>query len=79
MDVAQQLLELAENDLMEDEMIGCDVLALATHGRSGVARWVVGSVAGRLSGTTALPLLIVRPQQEQYVAQTQANVATTEA
>lgn len=69
LDVAQRLLVLSQNDLVEDDVIGCDMLALATHGRSGVARWAVGSVAERLLGATSLPLLIVRPQQEQFIAQ----------
>ena len=77
LDVAQRLLVLSENDLMEDEMIGCDMLALATHGRSGVARLAVGSVAERLLGATKLPLLIVRPQQEQFAAQSQHDGAAT--
>ena len=69
LDVPQRLLVLAENDLVDDEVIGCDMLALATHGRSGVARLTMGSVAERLLGATSLPLLIVRPQQEQFEAQ----------
>ena len=73
LDVAQQLLVQAENDLMEDELIGCDMLALATHGRSGVARLAVGSIAERVLGATTLPLLIVRPRQEQFVAQAREN------
>lgn len=40
---------------------GCDVLALATHGRSGLVRWAVGSVAQRVLSTAKQPLLIVRP------------------
>lgn len=75
LDVAQRLLVLAENGLIEDEVIGCDMLALATHGRSGVARWAIGSVAERLLGTTSLPLLIVRPHREQFLAQAQEGVA----
>ncbi|MDQ2903366.1 MAG: universal stress protein, partial [Chloroflexota bacterium] len=39
----------------------CDVIALAIHGRSGLERWVRGSVTERLLGATKLPLLIVRP------------------
>lgn len=73
-DVAQRLLVLAENDLIEDEVIGCDMLALATHGRSGVARLAMGSVAERLLAATNLPLLIVRPQQEQFLAQARDGV-----
>ena len=40
---------------------GCDVIAMATHGYSGLQRWALGSVTGRVLHTTRLPLLIVRP------------------
>jgi nucleotide-binding universal stress UspA family protein len=39
----------------------CDLIALATHGRSGWEHWVRGSVTERVLGATKLPLLIVRP------------------
>lgn len=43
----------------------CDVLALATHGRSGPTRWVIGSITERLLGATKQPLLIVHPPTSQ--------------
>lgn len=44
---------------------GCDLLAISTHGRSGLPRLMLGSVSEHILGTTRLPLLIVRPQQAQ--------------
>ncbi len=43
---------------------GCDIIALATHGRGGLQRWVMGSVAERVLGSTKLPMLIVRSTEE---------------
>jgi len=43
---------------------GCDLIAISTHGRHGLQRWVMGSVTDRLLNTTKLPVLIVRPQQQ---------------
>jgi nucleotide-binding universal stress UspA family protein len=40
---------------------GCDLIALATHGRSGLARWAHGSVTDEVLRTTTIPLLLVRP------------------
>jgi nucleotide-binding universal stress UspA family protein len=40
---------------------GADLIVMATHGRSGVSRWVLGSVADRVLHSTAVPLLLVRP------------------
>jgi nucleotide-binding universal stress UspA family protein len=64
-DVAKLLMSIAEHDESLEDVEGfnkrCDVIALATHGRSGLERWVRGSVTERLLGATKLPLLIVRP------------------
>jgi len=39
---------------------GVDLIILATHGRSGVKRWVWGSVADRLIRSASVPVLMVR-------------------
>jgi nucleotide-binding universal stress UspA family protein len=37
-----------------------DLVVIATHGRSGVSRWVMGSVADRLLRSLHTPVLMVR-------------------
>jgi len=37
-----------------------DLIVVATHGRSGVSRWVWGSVADRLLHSSCVPVLMVR-------------------
>jgi len=44
---------------------GMDLIALATHGRSGLQRWFHGSVAEKVLHTTQMPLLLIRPTEEQ--------------
>jgi nucleotide-binding universal stress UspA family protein len=39
---------------------GFDLVMIATHGRSGVSRWVWGSVADRLLRAVCIPILMVR-------------------
>jgi nucleotide-binding universal stress UspA family protein len=39
-----------------------DLLAMATHGRTGITRWVWGSITERVVQKTQLPLLLVRPR-----------------
>ncbi len=39
---------------------GVDLIAMATHGRSGWKRWVLGSVAEKVLRASAQPLLFVR-------------------
>jgi nucleotide-binding universal stress UspA family protein len=41
-----------------------DLIALATHGRSGVARWLLGGVADKVVRGATLPVLLYRPQSE---------------
>jgi nucleotide-binding universal stress UspA family protein len=66
-DVASALLRLAEHgsEGKETEGVGgCDLIAISTHGRGGLQRWVMGSVTDRILNTTKLPMLIVRPQKQ---------------
>ena len=37
-----------------------DLIIIATHGRSGISRWVWGSVADRVLRSAGVPVLIVR-------------------
>ena len=45
------------------EKHGVDLILMATHGRSGVSRWVMGSVADRVVRTSCTPVLLVRPPE----------------
>ena len=66
-DAASAIIRVAENG--EDAegsgaFGGCDVIAMATHGRGGLQRWAMGSVTERVLQGTKLPLLIVRAQNK---------------
>lgn len=47
------------NAVVQDEAI--DIVAMATHGRTGLRRLVLGSVAEEVVRTVAVPVLLVRP------------------
>lgn len=47
------------------EQEGMDLIALATHGRSGLQRWFYGSVAEKVLHTTRTPLLLIRPTEDR--------------
>ena len=51
--IADELAEFAEKN-------NVDLVVMATHGRSGPGRWVLGSVAERLLRTSCVPVLMVR-------------------
>lgn len=63
-DIAAGIARMAENGEDVEEVgvfEGCDIVAMATHGYSGLQRWAVGSITERVLHATRLPLLIVRP------------------
>jgi len=70
-DVADTLIRAAENgeDAEGTNVFGgCDLLVLATHGRGGLERLMLGSVTEHILGATKLPILIVRPQEQHALA-----------
>jgi nucleotide-binding universal stress UspA family protein len=60
-DIAEAIVKKSEKDKF-------DFIAIATHGRGGVQKWALGSVAGRVLHATTLPLLIMRPEDIQATA-----------
>ena len=40
-----------------------DLVIMATHGRSGVSRWIWGSVADKILHSSSTPVLLVRPPE----------------
>ncbi len=47
--------------LQEAEDVGCDLIAMATHGREGLSRAILGSVTDKVVRGARWPLLIHRP------------------
>jgi nucleotide-binding universal stress UspA family protein len=52
---AETIIEFAQRNKV-------DLITLATHGRSGITRWVLGSVADRLVHSSSIPVLLIRPK-----------------
>lgn len=63
--IAETLIGIAEDGLPDLDSSAsrsaCDVLALTIHGRAGLLRWFVGSVADQLLDGSRLPLLVLHP------------------
>ncbi len=53
----------AEGVLEAARVVGADLVALSTHGRSGFGRTVIGSVADKVIRGAAAPVLAVRPPE----------------
>jgi nucleotide-binding universal stress UspA family protein len=45
--------------------VDADLIAMSAHGRSGISRWVLGSVADRVLHGAMCPVLIVRARSQQ--------------
>ncbi len=54
-------------DIAEAENV--DLIAMSTHGRAGLARWMLGSAPDRVLRHTHLPVLLVRPAGETAVGE----------
>jgi nucleotide-binding universal stress UspA family protein len=39
---------------------GCDLIVMASHGRSGPSRWAYGSVADKVLRSSCIPVLMIR-------------------
>jgi nucleotide-binding universal stress UspA family protein len=56
--VATAILDFAESE-------GVDLIAMSTHGRSGLGRWVYGSVADKVLQGATCPVLLIRAKREE--------------
>ena len=56
-----------------------DLVALATHGHTGVRRWLLGSVADHLLHSTTVPLLLLRPDPAALAWKPTASKETVDA
>lgn len=61
--VSRAIIDLAHTQEKNERTQGFDLLAMATHGRTGLQKLQLGSVTEHVLGATELPLLIVRPSQ----------------
>jgi nucleotide-binding universal stress UspA family protein len=66
-DIEQEIIEsadAAEAISQEAERFGADTVCLGSHGRSGLAKTFLGSVAQGVMAKSKRPVLIVRPDEE---------------
>lgn len=63
-----------EQILLFTEANAIDLLVMATHGRSGVTRWWIGSVAENIVTEASIPVLLIRSKR---LRETEANKTKT--
>lgn len=54
----------AEEIIKAEQECGCDLVAMSTHGRSGLSRWAFGSVTDKVLRGGSAPVLLVRAGSE---------------
>lgn len=60
-DPALQVLEACKD-------VGANLIAMTTHGRRGLSRWMLGSVTEKILRTSPVPLFVVRPAKARVKA-----------
>lgn len=55
--------------------VHADIIVVGTHGRSGVSRLLMGSVAEHVVRTAQCPVLVVRPREHEFVLPEPVTVA----
>jgi nucleotide-binding universal stress UspA family protein len=64
-DVATAIIRAAEGSEDAEGLPSAgsyDMIAMSTHGRGALARWIVGSITERVLHGTGLPVFVARPQ-----------------
>lgn len=65
---AQEIVDYAAD-------IHADLIVVGTHGRSGVSRLLMGSVAEHVVRSAPCPVLVVRPSEHEFVLPDPVSVA----
>jgi len=60
-EIVIEIGEPGDSIVAAEKSLGADLVVMATHGRRGLARIVLGSVAERVVRRSSIPVLTVRP------------------
>ncbi len=66
----------ASGILAAAQRVGADAIAMATHGRSGLSRWIAGSTADEVLRRTRMPVLLHRPAPHEAPIRGRSAIAT---
>jgi nucleotide-binding universal stress UspA family protein len=55
----------ADEIIKASDEIKVDLIAISTHGRSGISRWAFGSIADKILRGGSTPVLMVRAKKER--------------
>jgi len=63
----------AEEIISVADEINADLIAMSTHGRSGISRWIFGSATGRVLRGGHKPVLVVRAPKKGKLDEEEGN------
>lgn len=69
-DPAAEILDYAEKEKV-------DLIIMATHGRTGISRWALGSTANKVARAAACPLLLIRAGARKPAKVSLENILVT--
>ena len=75
-DIAVRSGPAADHIVSEADEVEGTLVAMSTHGRTGLGRWIMGSVTDRVLHTTAAPLLVVHPERGAPSVASTASIQT---
>lgn len=77
-EVETRVLEGSPSRVIVDEATpeNCDLVVMGTHGRGGIDRLLLGSVAERVVRRAAVPVLTVRVGEDEFVGNSEGQPAT---
>lgn len=58
--------QIADTIVTEADRLNSDLIIMATHGRGGIKRWILGSVAEKVLHQAPCPVLLVRGGVEKF-------------
>lgn len=56
-------IQVADTILDAVQAVEADTIVMSTHGRTGLSRWVYGSIADKLLRHATVPVLLIRSQE----------------
>lgn len=64
-DILVQVGQDAETIVENAENLNVDGIVMATHGRSGISRWLLGSVTQKVIGAAPCPVIVIPNRRRQ--------------
>ena len=62
--VEQEIGDPAHLIIEKARLMGCGMIVMSSHGRDGLGRWIIGSIAEKVARHSPCPVLLIRRTEE---------------